>query len=76
MHSPQAKWYATYYSIIVIAASCVVVFMTLQFIHQNVLQSVMTFFEGFFSLFMLSRNEMVGKSFLLHLKNTLAFIKS
>ena len=76
MHSPKTKWYTTYYSIVVVAASAVIIFTTLQFIHQNVLQTVMTFFEGFFSLFMLSRNEKVGKSFLSHLKNTLAFIRS
>jgi len=34
---------------------------------QGVFQSVMVFFEGFFSLFMLSRNKKVANAFLSHL---------
>jgi len=42
-------------------------FETLQVIHQAPLQAAATFFEGFFSLFMLGRHEKVGSSLLSHL---------
>jgi len=76
MHNPKAKRYAIYYSVVLVAVTGTVVFTTLQYIHQNVIQGVMTFFEGFFSLFMLIRNEEVGKAFLSHLSSIRSFIKS
>jgi len=44
-----------------------VAFETLQVIHQAPIQAAATFFEGFFSLFMLGRHEKVGNSLLVHL---------
>lgn len=76
MHNPKAKRYAVYYSIVLVVVSGTVVFTTLQYVHQNILQGVMTFFEGFFSLFMLIRNDEVGKAFLSHLSSMRSFIKS
>lgn len=76
MHNPKAKRYAIYYSVVLVIVTGTVVFTTLQYVHQNVLQGVMTFFEGFFSLFMLVRNEEVGKAFLVHLSGIRSFIKS
>jgi len=76
MHNPKTKRYPIYYSIVLVAVSGTVVFTTLQYIHQNPLQGIMTFFEGFFSLVMLSRNEEVGRAFLSHLSNILTFLKS
>ncbi len=75
MHDPKSKRYAIYYSVVLVAVTGVVIFMTLQIIHQNPLQGSMTFFEGFFSLFMLSRNEVVGKALMSHLANISAFIR-
>jgi hypothetical protein len=49
--------------------------MTLQMIHQTPLQGILTFFEGFFCLFMLTRNEWVVDSFLPHMSGIKAFIK-
>ncbi|MHB8601531.1 MAG: hypothetical protein ACYC6W_07320 [Nitrosotalea sp.] len=75
LHNPKTKKYTTYYSIVLVIVSITVFFTTLQVIHQNPLSSVMTFFEGFFSLFMLTRNEIVGKSFLTHISRIKSSIK-
>lgn len=75
IHDPKSKKYTIYYSSVLVMVTGVVIFMTLQIIHQGVLQGVMTFFEGFFSLFMLGRNEKVGKSLLSHLSRIWAFVR-
>ena len=75
MHDPKNKGYTIYHSSVLTIVTGVVIFMTLQIIHQNVLQGASTFFEGFFTLFMLSRNEEVGKALLSHLSDIVAFIR-
>ncbi|MDE1830512.1 MAG: hypothetical protein KGI25_09335 [Thaumarchaeota archaeon] len=75
MHDPKGKRYTVYYSSVLLVVTGVVIFMTLQIIHQGLLQGAMTFFEGFFSLFMLSRNEIVGKALLAHLSGIASFLK-
>ncbi|MGB6462783.1 MAG: hypothetical protein WBF38_00970 [Nitrosotalea sp.] len=74
-HNPKSKRYAVYYSAVLGIVIVVVIFMELHLIHQNLLQGTAVFFEGFFSLFMLSRNEETGKAFLSHLSGIIAFIK-
>jgi hypothetical protein len=66
-HDPKTKKYAIYYSIVLVIVTATVFFTTLEYIHQTTIQSIATFFEGFFSLFMLARNDKVGKAFLSHL---------
>ena len=66
-HNPKAKRYTLYYSIVLVVVTVTVLFTTLEYIHQTIIQGIATFFEGFFSLFMLARNEKVGKAFLFHL---------
>ena len=75
MHDPRGKRYAAYYCTVLVVVTAVVIFMTLQVIHQGPLQSIMTFFEGFFSLFMLGRNETVGKALLAHLSGIATFLR-
>ncbi len=75
IHNPKSKRYAIYYSIVLVGVSATILVTTLQYIHQGPLQNIMTFFEGFFSLFMLSRNEQVGKAFLSHLSSIKGIIK-
>lgn len=65
-HNPKTRWYSTYYTGVLVVVTIVVALTTFQIIHQNILQNSMTFFEGFFSLFMLVRNEQVGNAFLRH----------
>ena len=66
-HDPSTKRYIPYYATVLIAAMSVVILTQFQVIHQAPLQIAATFFEGFFSLFMLVRNEKVGNSFLAHM---------
>jgi hypothetical protein len=66
-HNPKTKKYTLYYSIVLIVVSATVLFTTFEYIHQSVIQSAATFFEGFSALFMLTRNEQVGSAFLSHL---------
>ena len=66
-HDPKTKRYIPYYSAVLIAAMAVVILTLFQVIHQSPLQIMATFFEGFFSLFMLARNEKVGNAFLTHI---------
>ena len=66
-HNPETKWYSTYYTIVLVAVTGVVILNIFQIMHQNILQNLATFFEGYFSLFMLIRNEKVGSGFLKHI---------
>ena len=75
MHDPTGKRYAAYYASVLSVVTVVVAFMTLQVIHQGFLQGSLTFFVGFFSLFMLSRNELVGKALISHLSKIVAFAR-
>ncbi len=67
IHDRKSKRYAIYYSAVLVVIMGTVGFETFQFIHQGPLQAAATFFEGFFSLFMLGRHEKVGASLLSHL---------
>ena len=65
-HNPKTRGYSTYYAIVLAVVTVVVILTSFQIIHQNIIQNSMTFFEGYFSLFMLIRNEKVGNEFLRH----------
>ena len=67
IHDRKSKKYVIYYSAVLVVIMGTVGFETLQVIHQAPLQAAATFFEGFFSLFMLGRHEKVGSSLLSHL---------
>lgn len=74
-HDPKTKKYTLYYSIVLVIVTATVLFTTLEYIHQTIIQGIATFFEGFFSLFMLTRNEKVGKAFLFHLARIKEILK-
>jgi hypothetical protein len=67
-HNPKTRWYSTYYASTLIIVVITEVLTMFQVMHQNILQNALIFFEGFFSLFMLVRNEQVGSAFLIHVK--------
>ncbi len=67
IHDRKSKRYAIYYSVVLVVIMGTVAFETLQIIHQAPIQAAATFWEGFFSLFMLGRHEKVGNSLLSHL---------
>lgn len=45
----------------------IAVMLEFELFKMSLLERSMTFFEGFFSLFMLARHEETGRAFLLHL---------
>jgi hypothetical protein len=75
-HNRKTKRYVTYYTVVLVAVVGTVVYTTITQIHQSPLQSIATFFEGFFSLFMLGRSELVEKSFLSHLSHARKFMRT
>jgi len=75
-HNPKTRGYTTYYAMILVVVTGVVILNTFQIIHQNIIQNSMTFFEGYFSLFMLVRNEKVGSEFLKYLTYAKSFTTS
>jgi len=57
-HNPEAKKYVMYYSIVLAMSSTTILLTTFQIFHQNPLSGI-SYFEGAFSLFMLSRTKQV-----------------
>ncbi|MEO9278176.1 MAG: hypothetical protein ABI340_10415 [Nitrososphaera sp.] len=74
-HNPSTKKYTIYYTVVLTVVTGTVLFTTMQLIHTTYIQNTMTFFEGFFSLFMLSRNSTVGNALLAHLSAVKGVIK-
>ncbi|MDE1770327.1 MAG: hypothetical protein KGI28_07240 [Thaumarchaeota archaeon] len=72
-HNPKTRWYSTYYAVVLVGVTVTVTLTMLQIIHQNILQISMTFFEGYFALFMIVRNEKVGNGFLKHISYVKTF---
>ncbi len=75
LHDPKQTRYTIYYStvlLVVIATALLLVTETIEF---TITEGIMIFFEGFVSLYMITRNEKVAKSFALHLKHTEDFFK-
>lgn len=57
-HNPEAKKYTMYYSIVLAMSSITILLTVLQISHQNPLSSI-SYFEGAFAVFMLSRTKQV-----------------
>ena len=70
LHNPASKRYAIYYSTIIIIVCGTVGAMHLDVVNLSVFETAAIYFEGFFSLFMLIRNNQIGNAFLQHLKST------
>ena len=68
-HNPQTRGYVAYYSVVLSAVCGTIILVLIHALQQGVFQSAMVFFEGFLSLFMLSRNKKVGNAFLSHLSS-------
>ncbi|MCH7967867.1 MAG: hypothetical protein IH841_01230 [Thaumarchaeota archaeon] len=75
LHDPKQTRYTIYYStvlLVVIITALLLVTETLEF---TVTEGIMIFFEGFVSLYMITRNEKVANSFASHLKHAGDFFK-
>ena len=75
LHDPKQTRYTIYYStvlLVVIITALLLVTETLEF---TVTEGIMIFFEGFVSLYMITRNEKVANSFASHMKHAGDFFK-
>ena len=67
-HNPRSKRYPVYYSVVLIIVCITIICINLGVIHLTIFENAAVYFEGFFSLFMLARNDQVGNAFLRHLR--------
>ena len=75
LHDPKQTRYAIYYSTVLLVVIITALLLVTETFEFTVTEGFMIFFEGFVSLFMISRNEKVAKSFASHLKSTEDFFK-
>ncbi len=75
LHDPTQTRYAIYYSTVLIVVIITAVLLVTETLEFTVTEGIMIFFEGFVSLYMITRNEKVANSFASHLKHTGDFFK-
>ncbi len=68
LHNPQSRKYGIYYSVVLTSISIILTLEGLSMVHLSITEHVGTYFEGFFSLYMISRHE-IGRSFLQNLNH-------
>jgi hypothetical protein len=67
-HNPKGTKYVPYYTIILVISCGSVVFASVEPFAVPVIDKGAIFFEGFLSMFMLTRHEKTGAAFLAHLR--------
>ena len=65
-HDTKSRKYGIYYSIVLASVSIILVLEGLNLVHLTNMQHMCTYFEGFSSLVMISRNDL-GRAFLQNL---------
>ena len=68
LHNPQSRKYGIYYSVVLASISIILTLEGMSMVHLSMTEHVGTFFEGFFSLYMISRHD-IGRSFLQNLNH-------
>jgi hypothetical protein len=76
LHDPKKERYAVYYSMVLIVIIIAITLLVTGIFEVNPIEGGMMFFEGFVSLFMLSRHEKVSHSFSNHLSHLNANLKN
>ncbi len=76
LHDPKHERYPIYYSVVLVVVMLIAILMVTGVFESSPIEGTMVFFEGFVSLFMLSRNEKVANSFASHLSQTKSFFKN
>ncbi|HEV2193486.1 MAG TPA: hypothetical protein VGR54_07720 [Nitrosopumilaceae archaeon] len=72
LHNPQSRKYGIYYSIVLSSISIILILEGLRLCHLSMAEHIGTFFEGFFSLYMISRHEF-AKSFTFNFRDIKLF---
>ena len=68
LHNPQSRKYGIYYSVVLASISIILTLEGMSMVHLSITEHVGTYFEGFFSLYMISRHD-IGRSFLQNLNH-------
>ena len=68
LHNPQSRKYGIYYSVVLASISLILTLEGMSMVHLSITEHVGTYFEGFFSLYMISRHD-IGRSFLQNLNH-------
>ena len=66
LHNPQTRKYGIYYSVVLSSISVILILEWMNLVHLTIVEHLSTYFEGFFSLYMISRHN-IGQSFLQNL---------
>lgn len=75
LHDPKQTRYTIYYSTVLLVVIITALLLVTETFEFTVIEGTMIFFEGFISLYMITRNEKVAKSFASHLKHVEDFFK-
>ncbi len=75
LHDPKQKRYTIYYSTVLLVVIITALLLVTETFEFTVIEGTMIFFEGFISLYMITRNEKVAKSFASHLNHAGDFFK-
>ena len=75
LHDPKQTRYTIYYSTVLLVVIITALLLVTETFEFTVTEGIMIFFEGFVSLFMISRHEKVAKSFASHLNHAGDFFK-
>ncbi|QUC65463.1 hypothetical protein NsoK4_04250 [Nitrosopumilus sp. K4] len=67
LHDPTHEKYASYYAIVLAVIVSFVIFMSVNMIEISVIEATAVFFEGFASMYMLSRHRKTQNDFATHL---------
>jgi hypothetical protein len=68
LHNPKTRKYGIYYSLVLSSISTVLILEGINLIHLTAMEHFSTYFEGFVSLYMLSRHD-IGQAFLQNLNH-------
>jgi hypothetical protein len=74
LHNPKSRKYGIYYAVVLSSISIILVLEGFNLFHLTISEHLSTYFEGFFSLYMISRHEF-AKSFILNFASLKFFFK-
>lgn len=74
LHNPKNHRYAPYYFAVLLVVTIAVAIININVVNLSPVGKGSLIFEGYFSLFMLVRNEEIGKAFLFHISSLKNFL--
>jgi hypothetical protein len=74
LHNPQSRKYGIYYVVVLSCISLILILEDLNLFHLTMYEQLSVYFEGFFSLYMISRHEF-AKTFMCNFSDMKLFHK-